>query len=192
MPRTYKRIDAEYTTAEATETTGASASLQRDWRRRAILSGAKEERHISLSFADLCELFALKAFLDAGLDLWDINNRDDRVGQELKSGYDAESAVQLCLFPMLYFADRFMAENKLLELYSTRTTRPESEIGRYVFVNRKRMLQVRDLKSVAIERGLEWEPVITMFDCKANAETIVSRLPRLPYEFVAAEPSLES
>lgn len=107
--------------------------------------------------------------------------------------YQLDSAVhntqwitRFCLFPMLFFADRFLVAYGQMKLSTVRTTRADHSIGRYVFVNRRRIF--RTDKLVEVERAISsepnWDPVITMFDCKTAAEQIVSRLPRTPYVFV--------
>lgn len=180
----YTRVDTEYTPAEAADVTGVSTSLQRDWRRRDILVvGAKEGKHSRFKFDNLCEMFALKAFSDAGLGVSEMSTREARRDHMLKGNYDAESAARFCLFPMLHFADQFLLAKGNAKMSTVMTTDPRHRIGRYVFVNRKRMFRADNLESVerTIAEEPHWDPVITMFDCKTAAEQIVSRLPRPPY-----------
>lgn len=187
MVISYSRIDAEYTPAEAAVITGVSTSLQRDWRRRNIIqSTAKDGKHTRFKFNDLCEMFALKAFSDAGLGVSDMSTRETRTARVMNGEYDAESAAHFCLFPMMYFADQSLVANGNDRMSTVRTSDPENRIGRYVFVNPKRMFRADSLENVerAIAADPDWDPVVTMFDCKTAAEKILARLPRAPYEFV--------
>jgi hypothetical protein len=191
MPQVFRfsRVDAEYTPAEAADVTGVSTALQRDWRRRGILGVIAPGKHSRFKFNHLCEMFALKSFADAGLGVSEMSSVEARRDRMFKGNYDAESAAHFCLFPMLYFADQLLVETGKNAIMTVRTSDPDHKIGRYVFVNRKKMFRTENLANLelAIEEDPDCGPAITLFDCKTAAEQILSRLPRRPYELVVRD-----
>jgi hypothetical protein len=66
MARAPRSIERKYSPAEVAAITGASTSLQRDWRRRGILRCSNEPGWSSFDLHDVVEIFIFKWFSDAG------------------------------------------------------------------------------------------------------------------------------
>lgn len=69
MRYSVKTIQRDFTPSEAARITGVSTALQRDWRRRGILSENSEGKWTRWTLDDIIQLSVRKIFADAGLDV---------------------------------------------------------------------------------------------------------------------------
>lgn len=69
MSITIRRVDREFSPAEAAEITAVSVSLQRDWRRRGILPENKSGKWTKFTLTDVIQMAVMKSFSDAGFSV---------------------------------------------------------------------------------------------------------------------------
>ncbi|MBM6579919.1 hypothetical protein ILT44_06980 [Microvirga sp. BT689] len=183
------REQEEYSPAEASDATGVSTALQRDWRRRGIIGRAGPAgQHSRFTFDDLCEMMALKSFSDAGLRIKRLTAASsEEPGQPRPLTKDdlfnAETAAHMCRLPMLHFAAEASASRWGGATGPLVGTSPGHRIGRFVVVSGQQLYRVDSLAVLdeAPAEEIGPEPVKVIFDCKLAANRLIAALPRAPY-----------
>lgn len=188
MRYSVRTINREFTPAEAAEITGVSTALQRDWRRRGILTENAEGKWTRWELTDIIRLSVMKLFSDAGMDV-----------------SQTKTIAQMALLPTLgaiarideavaFEGDEIPEESRdRIRIGTVQTTHPSHTLGRFLISFGKGEYDVcRTDSLVDVESLLDRDrrPILSVVDCHSLASLITERAggPVIRYEIdVASE-----
>lgn len=182
-------IDREFTPAEAADITGVSTALQRDWRRRGILSGNTDGKWTRWNLHDIIRLSVMKLFSDAGMDV----SQTDTIAQ--MALMPTLSALAYIDQAVEFDGDEISEERRNeIRFGNVRTTDSSHSVGRFLASFGKGEFDVcRTDTLAALEDLLDREPhpVLSIVDCHNLALHIVKRAggPVVRYEIEILETS---
>jgi len=184
MQYSCRTVDREFTPAEAAEITGVSTALQRDWRRRGILSGNADGKWTRWNLNDIIRLSVMKLFSDAGMD---VSQTVNLAGMALMPTLSAVACIDQAIE---FDGDEISEEARdRIRFGSVRTTHPSHTAGRFLAAFGKGELDACRTDTLAgLEAFLDRElhPVLSIVDCQNLALHIVKRAggPVIRYEVV--------
>lgn len=187
MSLTCQRVDREFTPGEAERIAGVSTALQRDWRRRKIITSKGDASWTRWSLTDLARLAVMKLFTQAGFDV-------SKVGV----------AAAMAIMPVLDAIDQFdqafeiirhgVSEDDVAKavagMRGRRETDPKDRFGRYIAsfgTGEYDVVRASDLAQLAQFMEEKKQSAFAVVDCFLVAAQIVERAsgPIIRLEFEA-------
>lgn len=172
---TCQRVDREFTPGEAERITGVSTALQRDWRRRGIITSKEDGSWTRWTLDDLARLAVMKLFTQAGVDV-------------SKIGTAAAMAIMPVLDAIGQFDDAFEIighgisdddkARAVAGMRGIRTTDPNVEAGRYIATfgsGEYDIVRTSDLAKLAEFMEDNKQSAFAVVDCFMVAAQIVGR-----------------